>query len=46
MQHITGISRYQMRFSSVEDAISLDNQVGFIEDFVESIDLIKLGFSV
>ena len=46
MQHITGISRQQMRFSSLEDAISLDNQVRFIDAFVESIDLIKLGFSV
>ena len=46
MQHITGIARYQMRFSSVEDAISLDNQVRFINVFVESMDLIKLGFSV
>ena len=27
MQHITGISRHQMRFSSLEDAIALDNQV-------------------
>ena len=46
MQHITGISRQQMHFSSLEDAISLDNQVRFIDAFVESIDLIKLGFSV
>jgi hydrogenase maturation factor len=27
MQHITGIFRHQMRFSSLEDAIALDNQV-------------------
>jgi transposase len=46
MQHITGISRQQMRFSSLEDAISPDNQVRFIDVFVEYIDLIKLGFSV
>ncbi|MFV8348030.1 IS1182 family transposase [Flavobacterium sp. ZB4P13] len=46
MQHITGISRQQMRFSSLEDAISPDNQVRFIDAFVEYLDLIKLGFSV
>jgi transposase len=46
MQHITGISRQQLRFSSLEDTISLDNQVRFIDAFVESIALSKLGFAV
>ena len=46
MQHITGISRHQMRFSSLEDTISLDNQVRFIDAFVEYIDLSKLEFAV
>ena len=46
MQHITVISRQQMRFSSLEDTISSDNQVRFIDTFVESIDLSKLGFAV
>ena len=46
MQHIIGISRHQMRISSLEDAISLDNQVRFIEAFVENIELPKLGFAV
>jgi hypothetical protein len=46
MQHITGISRYQMRFSSLEDTISLDNQVRFIDAFVESLELAKLGFII
>jgi transposase len=32
-------------FSSLEDTISPDNQVRFIDAFVESIDLSKLGFS-
>jgi hypothetical protein len=32
MQHITGIFRHQMRFSSIEDAISLDNQVLIYSD--------------
>jgi hypothetical protein len=34
MQHITGISRHQLRFSSLEDAIAPDNQVRFIDVFV------------
>ena len=44
MQHIQGISRYQMRISSLEDAISPDNQVRFIDAFVSFVDLSKLGF--
>jgi transposase len=46
MQHISGISRQQMRFSSLEDTISPDNQVRFIGAFVEYIDLSKLDFTV
>ena len=46
MQYITGISRQQLRFSSLEDAISADNQVRFIDAFVGHIDLFKLGFAV
>jgi hypothetical protein len=45
MQHITGISRQQMHFSSLEDTISPDNQVRFIDAFVEYIDLSKLDFA-
>jgi transposase/CRISPR/Cas system-associated exonuclease Cas4 (RecB family) len=46
MQHITGTSRHQMRISSLEDAISPDNQVRFIDAFVVFIDLCKLGFTI
>lgn len=46
MQHITGISRQQMRFSSLEDTISPDNEVRFIDAFVEYIDISKLNFAV
>lgn len=46
MQHILGISRHQMRISSLEDAISPDNQVRFIDAFVSFVELCKLGFSV
>ncbi|MFH6999392.1 transposase [Flavobacterium sp. FlaQc-57] len=45
MQHISGISRHQMRISSLEDTISLDNPVRFIDAFVSFLDLSKLGFS-
>ncbi|MDA6070877.1 transposase [Flavobacterium sp. AC] len=46
MQFISGISRHQMRISSLEDAISPDNQVRFIDAFVSFVDLSKLGFEV
>jgi hypothetical protein len=46
MQHITGISCQQMRFSSLEYTISPDNQVRFIDAFIEVIDLSKLDFAV
>jgi hypothetical protein len=38
MQHIIGISRQQLCFSSLEDTISPDNQVRFIDAFVEYVD--------
>ena len=38
MQHITGIARNQMVFSSLEDTILLDNPARFIDAFVNSID--------
>ena len=39
MQHITGIARNQMVFTSLEDPISKDNSLRFIDAFVENIDL-------
>jgi len=44
MEHITGISRSQLRFITLEDIISKSNTVRFIDAFVSSIDLTKLGF--
>lgn len=46
MQHITGIPRNQMFFSSLEDTISQDNPIRFIDAFVETISLKSLGFTV
>ncbi|WP_223256138.1 IS1182 family transposase [Flavobacterium laiguense] len=46
MQHIPGTSRHQMRISSLEDTISRDNQVRFVDAFVDLVSLAKLGFAV
>jgi hypothetical protein len=44
MQHIKGISRNQLQMVSLEDKISNDNPVRFIDAFVSFIDLKKVGF--
>jgi transposase len=46
MQHITGIPRNQMVFSSLEDTILPENSVRFIDAFVEALSLHTLGFSI
>ena len=46
MQHILGIPRNQMSIASLEDTISTDNPIRFIDAFVENIDLKALGFEV
>ncbi|MBK7041576.1 MAG: transposase [Bacteroidetes bacterium] len=46
MQHILGISREQISFTCLEDFIPPHHEVSFIDAFVDSIDLIKLGFQV
>ncbi|WP_246012397.1 hypothetical protein [Chryseobacterium salivictor] len=46
MQHITGIARNQMIFTSFEERISEDNSVRFIDAFVENINLKALGFEL
>ena len=38
MQHITGIARNQMVFSSLEETILPDNPIRFIDDFANNID--------
>ena len=45
MQHIQGIARNQLQVSSIEDTISQDNPVRFIDAFVNSIDLERIGFT-
>ena len=44
MQHIQGISRNQLQMGSLEDKISTENPVRFIDAFVSFIDLKKVGF--
>ena len=44
MQNITGISRHQSYFSTLDQDISVDNPVRLIEMFVEKLDLEKMGF--
>jgi len=44
MQHIQGISRHQLQMSSLEDKITADNPVRFIDAFVNHIDTVKIGF--
>ena len=46
MQYITGIACNQMFFTSLEEPISEDNSVRFIDAFVENIDLKALGFEL
>ena len=45
MQHIQGISRHQLQMISLEDKITADNPIRFIDAFVNTIDLQKMGFS-
>ena len=44
MQHIQGISRHQLQVVSLEDTISQDNPIRFIDAFVHSIHLERIGF--
>ena len=46
MQPITGTARNQMVFTSLDDSISEDNFVRFIDVFVEKIDLKAVGFEL
>jgi transposase len=44
MEYIQGISRNQLQVASLEDTISQENPVRFIDAFVAGIDLVKIGF--
>jgi len=42
MPSLPGLDRSQITFSSLEDAISTDNEVRFMDAFVDKLDLKKL----
>jgi transposase len=44
MNHILGIDRFQVTFSSLEDAIPKDNPIRVIDTFIDKLDLDLLGF--
>ena len=44
MQHISGISRDQLSFSTLEDDIGKENPVRYIDAFVEQLVRCQLGF--
>ena len=46
MDFITPQNRQQITFSSLEDKITADNPVRFLEAFVEQLELEKLSFVV
>jgi len=46
MHHINGISREQISFITLEDGISNNNPVRFIDAFTGQLDLVKLGFII
>jgi hypothetical protein len=43
MPTITGIDREQITFSSLETQIANDNEILFIDTFVDKLDLEQLG---
>ena len=44
MQFITGNSRHQTYFSTLEDQVSADNAVRLMDAFINKLDLKQLGF--
>lgn len=44
MEYITPYNRSQIEFISLDDLVEQDNQVRFIEAFVEKLDLTQLSF--
>ena len=46
MQHISGISREQLSFSTLEASIGKENPVRFIDAFSHQLNLSKIGFNI
>ena len=45
MEHSIGIPRNQLRLTSLDNSISQDNPVWFIDGFVEHFSLKSIGFT-
>ncbi len=46
VDNIKGVGRNQMQLTSLEDFISQDNPIRFIDAFVDQLDLVKLQFEI
>lgn len=46
MEFAAGVNRQQIQLSGIDDAISQDNTVRFVDAFVEKHNLENLGFQV
>jgi len=44
MNHIQGIDRFQLTFSSLDDSIGMENPIRIIDTFIDKLDLDLLGF--
>ena len=45
MNYITGTSRHQTYFATLDDQVSLDNAARLMDAFVDKLDLARLGFT-
>jgi hypothetical protein len=44
MHYVNPTNRHQLTFGSLEEKVASDNPVRFIDAFVDTLDLSKLGF--
>ena len=45
MNYITGSSRHQTYFATLDDQVAIDNSVRLMDAFVDKLDLARLGFT-
>ena len=45
MNFVTGTSRYQTYFATLDDQVAVDNPVRLVDAFVDKLQLQKLGFT-
>ena len=46
MAYLSSKDRFQLEMRSMEEYVTKDNPIGFIDAFLESLELSKLGFVV